>query len=52
MAELDELKLLERWFSILTNSCLVVIPMYNVFLSQDKYIYRQHASRKERVKEI
>ena len=36
MEELDELKLLERWFSILTNSCLVVIPVYDVFLSQEQ----------------
>ena len=38
MAELDELKFLERWFLILTNSCLVVIPMYDVLLSQ-KLVY-------------
>ena len=36
MAKLDELKLLEKWFSILTNSCLVVIPIYDVFLSQEQ----------------
>ena len=36
MTELDEPKLLERWFSFLTNSCLVVIPMYDVFLSREQ----------------
>ena len=35
MVELDELKLLERWFSILTNSCLIIIPMYDVLLLQE-----------------
>ena len=29
MAELDDLRLLKRWFSILSNSCEVVIPMYD-----------------------
>ena len=27
MAQLDELKLLERWFSIVTNSCLVRVTI-------------------------
>ena len=35
MAESDELRLLERLFSIPRNSCLVIIPMYDVFLSQE-----------------
>ena len=38
MAGLDEMWLLERWLSILTISYLVVIPMYDVFLSQE-HIY-------------
>ena len=35
MAQLDEPWLLERWFLILTNNCLVVIPMYDLLLSQE-----------------
>ena len=37
MAGLDEMWLLERWLSILTISCLVVIPMYDVFLSSSSF---------------
>ena len=38
--ELDELWLLKKWFLILTNSCPVVIPMYDVFLSQEHVYWR------------
>ena len=46
IAELDELKLLERSFSILTNSCLVVIPMYDVFLLQEQAYFKTTFKKK------
>ena len=35
MTKIYELWLLQRWFSILKSSCPVVIPMYDVLLSQE-----------------
>ena len=48
MAELDELKLLERWFSILANTCLVVISIYDVLLLQEQ-VYLLTAFEQKRV---
>ena len=44
--ELDKLWLLERWFLILTNSCLFAILMYDVFLSLDKQQIEQKKAGK------
>ena len=49
MAKLYELWLLQRWFSILTNSCLVIIQKYSMTCScyKSMYIDRPCSSRLE-----
>ena len=47
-SELEELWLVERWFSLLANSCLV-IPVYDMFSHKSMCIGRRYSSRKVRV---
>ena len=43
---------MKRWFLILANSVLLVLPMHDVFLSQDMYIGRQNLKKKGEVTNI
>ena len=47
IAELDKHWLLARWFLILLNSCLVVTPIHDVFLSQE-HVYWQKTFEQNR----